>query len=147
MDARNLLRLSSYLAHDARAIVSLGTTSLGESECATIGVSRATTHTPVFLWPNPPSTREQPPVIDDLAGILLPILFEPHHGIHELSLTLQEGFLMVRLVFLIDAIPFCWVWGLVCLLLQFHREFVLDELEPDLARLTLDLWGVLLDQA
>lgn len=146
MDVRNLLRLSSYLAHDARAIMSLSTTSLGESECATVRVSRATTHAPVFLWPDPPSAREQPPVIDDLAGVLLPVLLEPHHGIHELSLTLQEGFLMVRLVFLVDAIPFCWVWGFVCLLLQFHREFVLDELEPNLARLTLDLWRILFDE-
>lgn len=49
---------------------------------------------------------------------------------------------MVLLVLFPDAEPALGVLGFVCLGFDFHGELALDDLEPDLARLALDLGRV-----
>lgn len=54
---------------------------------------------------------------------------------------------MVLLVLLPYAVPLLGVLGLVCLGLVFHGKLALDDLEPDLAGLSIDLGRVELDLA
>lgn len=141
VDAGNLLDLAADLAHDTGAIERLGLTPAGKGKTGPIRLDGAAT-----LGLDPPLGRQQPP-LDDLAGILLLVL--PQAGKRRLELhgALLDGDVMVLLVLLPDAVPLGRALGLVGSGAVLKREVALDDAQPDLARLALELGRVELDAA
>ena len=80
--------------------------------------------------------------LDNFACVFFFVLLEAHEGGSELLLRLLEGAVVFGLVLFPDLVPFVLALGHVAVGLEFQWEILLDELEPELSRLALQLCAV-----
>lgn len=142
MDICDLLDLSSNLAHNPGATEGLGAATTAKHERIGSSFSRSISSG----GPCSATAWQQPP-LDDLTRVLLSVLPEPCKGVPELHRALLDRVIVLSFILLPNLEPFFGVLGLVTPGPVFDGEVFFYKLQPDLARLAFNLWGVEFDAA